>query len=358
MLAPPPLPRTLEASVRDLDSQKPEVRASAIHDLLRHARGDDAIRDRAIPLLRKRLDDAQSKVRAAAVVGLADLEAKEEVPLLLRAVDDDDAYVRQMALTALGELPDPRALPRVRRALTDKRAEMRYQAVIAFARISEDAKEIDQALLVATNDDDDAVVHIALRVAEERVDAGTPLEARLVTRAKALLDSPSPHLALVAAILLGKAGNEAGHPLVLRVVRGEKVNGQTPEKEDERAAVELAGELGLQAARPHLEKRAWGMMHFVRDTCVFHAKIALARMGHPRAIAEIMADLDSKRPDLLGGAVVAAGRARLVQARKLIERIPTVAVDPELVKEALSRLEPAERPEPPEPPELPEGDAS
>jgi ABC-type histidine transport system ATPase subunit len=92
-------------------------------------------------------------------------------------------------------------------------------------------------------------------------------------------------------------------------------------------------------------------MHFVRDTCVFHAKIALARMGHPRAIAEIMADLDSKRPDLLGGAVVSAGRARLVQAKKLIERIPTVAVDPELVREALSRLE---RPED----ERPEDDAS
>ena len=339
MLAPPPLPRTLEASVRDLDSAKPEIRASAIHDLLRHARGDAAVRERAIPLLQKRLDDEQSKVRAAAVVGLADLDAKEAVPKILRAVDDDDAYVRQMALTALGELPDPRSLPRVRRALTDDRPEMRYQAVIAFARIADDAKEIDRALLAATNDDDDAVVHIALRVAEERLDAGQPLEARMVTRAKALLDAPSPHLALAGAILLGKAGDEAGHPLILRVVRGEKVNGQAPEKEDERAAVELAGELGLDAARPYLEKRAWGVMHFVRDTCVFHAKIALARLGHPRAMAEIMADLDSKRPDLLGAAVVSAGRARLARARALIERIPTVAVDPELVREALARLD-------------------
>ena len=160
-----------------------------------------------------------------------------------------------------------------------------------------------------------------------------------MTRAKALLDSPSPHLALVSAILLGKAGDEAGHPLILRVVRGDKIKGQSPEKEDERAAVELAGELGLTAARPHLEKRAWGVMHFVRDTCVFHAKIALARMGHPRAIAEILTDLESKRPDVLGSAVVSAGRARLVKARKLIERLPTVAVDPELVREALARLD-------------------
>jgi HEAT repeat protein len=338
MLAPPQLPRNLEASVRDLDSARPEIRASAISDLLRHARGDEAVRERAIPLLQKRLDDEQSKVRAAAAVGLADLHASDAVPALLRAVDDDDAYVRQMVLNTLGELADPRALPRLRRALTDKRPEMRYQAIIAFARVADDAAEIGQALLAATNDDDDAVVHIALRVAEERLDAGKDVDPRLVTRAKALLESTSPHLALVAAIFLGKAGDDAGRALVLRVVRGEKIAGQAPEKEDERAAVELAGEIDLTDARPHLERRAWGMMHFVRDTCAFHAKIALARMGHPRAIAEILKDLDSDRPDVLAGAVVAAGRARLVKARPAIERIPTVAVDPELVREALSRL--------------------
>jgi HEAT repeat protein len=342
MLAPPQHPRTLEASVRDLDSARPEIRLSAIDDLLRHARGDDAVRTRAIPLLEKRLDDAQSRVRAAAAVGLADLSAKQAVPALLRAVDDDDAYVRQMALSALGELGDTRALPHLRRALTDKRPEMRYQAVIAFGRVADDTEELGQALLRATNDDDDAVVHIALRVAEERLDAGQPVDPRLVTRAKSLLDSSSPHLALVAAIYLGKAGDEAGRALLLRVVRGDKINGQAAEKEDERAAVELVGELGLDAAKPHLEKRAWGVMHFVRDTCAFHAKVALARMGHARAIAEILADLQSSRPDVLGGAVVAAGRARLAQARPLIERITRAAVDPELVREALERLAPDE----------------
>ncbi len=339
MLAPPPLPRTLEASVRDLDSARPEIRVSAIADLLRHARENSAVRERALPLLEKRLDDPQSKVRAAAAVALADLDAKDAVPALLRAVDDDDAYVRQMVLNTLGEIGDVRALPRLRRALNDKRPEMRYQAVIAFARVADDPAEIEQALLAATNDDDDAVVHIALRVAEERLDAGKPPEPRLVTRARALLDPAAPHLALVAAIFLGKSGDDGGNPLLLGVVRGEKVGGQAPEKEDERAAVELVGHLRLDEARPHLERRAWGMMHFVRDTCVFHAKVALAVMGHPRAVAEILADLDASRPDVLGAAVVAAGRARLEKARARLEKLPTAAVDPELVREALSRLE-------------------
>ena len=38
MLGPPPLPRNLEAAIRDLDSTRAEVRASAIEDLVRHAR--------------------------------------------------------------------------------------------------------------------------------------------------------------------------------------------------------------------------------------------------------------------------------------------------------------------------------
>jgi len=307
--------------------------------VLRHAREDDAVRTRAIPLLEMRLADVMPKVRAAAAVGLADLVASESVTALLRSVDDDDAYVRQMAVNALGELGDARALPRLRRALTDTRAEMRYQTIIAFARLCEDPGEVGRALLAATNDDDDAVVHIALRITEERLDDGKPVSELLVMRARALLESGSTHLKVVAAIMLGKAGEKDGNTLLLRVVRGDAIAGQTPEKEDERAAVELVGQLGLEEARPHLERRAWGLKRLVRDTCVFHAKIALARMGHPRAIDEIMKDLASVRPDVRGGAVVSAGRARLAQARPRIAALAEGAVDPELVKEALAQLD-------------------
>ena len=338
MLAPPPLPRNLEASFRDLDSQKAEIRASAIHDLLIHARVEASVKARAIPLLERRLTDAAPKVRAAAAVGLADLEAKAAVPALLLCVDDDDAYVRQMALVALGELDDGRSLPRLCRAVTDTRPEMRYQAIIALARVSKDDEEIGRQLLAATKDDDEAVQHIALRIAEERLDAGKPPGEKLLARAKALLEATSSHLVIAAAILLGKANDLAGRAVILRVVRGDKVRGQSVEKEDERAAVELAGELDLKEARTDLERRAWGMLRLVKDTCPFHAKIALAWMDHPRALAEIMADLDSPKPDVVSAAVVAAGRARLEQALPKIEALAEGAVDPELVSEALSRL--------------------
>ncbi|MBX3227985.1 MAG: HEAT repeat domain-containing protein [Labilithrix sp.] len=343
MLGPPLLPRNLEASVRDLDSKKPETRAAAIEDLVRHARGDESVRARAVPLVSKRLEDEQPMVRAAAAVALGDLDATESVTSLLLVMEDDSPHVRQMAINALGEIADARALPRLRRALKDARPEVRYQSVIAFARVGDESgakSEVDDAIFEASGDTDVAIAHIALRVAEERLDAGNRPEDRLLTRARGLADAAesSPQVALVAAILLAKAGDERGHALVARAVRGDKIGGRAAEKEDERAAVELAGELGMEDLVGHLERRTWGALRFVRDTCPFHARIALARMGHDRATKEILADLDSSKREVVEGAVVSAGRARLAAAKSKIERLTAAIADPELVREALEKL--------------------
>lgn len=342
MLSPPLLPRNLEASLRDLDSKKPEMRAAAIVDLVRHARGDEAVREKAIPLLAKRLEDEQGMVRSAAAVALGDLDATEAVTSLLVAVDDDAPHVRQMAINALGEIGDKRALPRLRRALKDSRPEVRYQTVIALPRIAEPS-EADDALLEAMNDADIAVVHIALRVAEERLDNGHAAEHRLLTKARALVNGSgkTPQVALVAAILLAKSGDERGHELVKRAAKGEKIGNLAPEKEDERAAVELSGELGFEDLIPALEKRTWGALRFVRDTCPFHARIALARMGHEKATKEILNELDSTRREVLEGAVVSAGRGRVRSAKSKLEALRDKAsndLDPELLREALAKL--------------------
>lgn len=342
MLGPPLLPRNLDASLRDLASERPDVRASAIGDLVRHARGDDEVRKDAVRRLGAILEDADPRVRAAAATALADLRANDAVCGLLVAAFDDDAYVRQMALNALGEIGDERALPRLRRALTDERPEVRYQTTIAFARIADqngDPSEVDDVLFAAVADDDPAVAHIALRVAEERLDQGRRPDERLLARARALTAGEgSAHVRLAGAILLAKAGDERGHDLVLRVVKGEKIGGQAADKEDERAAVELAGEIGATSVIPHLERRAWGAMRFVRDTCPFHARIALARLGHARARKEILEELGSSRREVLEGAVVSAGRARLKEAKALIDGLHGGVVDPELRDEALARL--------------------
>src|ERR1700690_1185688 len=132
MWLPSQLPRTFAACERDVHADKAEVRASAITDLVRHAK-DDEHRVRALELITAALKDSSAKVRATAAIALADAE-HAEIDTLLPAVDDDDDEVRQLAITALGEVGDVRAVPRLLRAAEDERPSMRYQAVIALAR--------------------------------------------------------------------------------------------------------------------------------------------------------------------------------------------------------------------------------
>ena len=348
MLAPPPRPRTLEASIRDLASAKPAIRASAIADLARHATSDEATRARAIPLFEKALHDETPGVRSAAAVALADLAAHEALPALLVAVEDADQHVRQMALSALGEIGDGRARQRIERALADARPEVRYQALIAFARIAKSQPDdVAAALERAMADKDDAIRYIALRIAEEQTLDFAPLNER----AHEALADAHDSVALAAALFLTRAelarerADEArpatpasldARKTVLKLIAGGM---RKPEREDEQAAVELAGDLEMREAIPDLERRVWGLGRVVRETCGWHAKIALARMGHPRATIEILADLGSWRRETRQAAVVAAGRARIAEARAKIEALNGGEVDPALVAAALDALD-------------------
>jgi HEAT repeat protein len=326
------------ASLRDLASDRAAVRASAIKDLARHAQADEAARARAIPLLERALkNDEHAQVRGAAAVALADVKGNEGLATLLAAVEDVDGYVRQMALSALGEIGDPRALPRIERALADERPEVRYQAIIAYARFAP-ADDVVPALVRATSDADPAIRYIALRLAEDRVDAahdGADAKGSLLARAKELLEDEAGEVRLAAAIHLAKSGDLSGRSLLLGVIAGTA----RAEPEDEREAVEIAGAVGLKEAVPHLERRAWGLARYVKETCAWSARIALARMGNARATSEILKDLESRRRDARDAAVVAAGRAKLVEARARIGAFAPGEVDADLVREALARLD-------------------
>src|SRR5580658_8081555 len=347
MLAPSPLPRSLEASFRDIGSDRAATRASAIRDLVRHALAAEAVRTRAIPALERLLrEDDAAGVRSEAAVAIADLGAREGLPALLISVEDADAAVRQMALAALGEIGDPRATQRLSRALRDARPEVRYQAVIAFARVAkDDPNEVAAALAHAMDDPDEAIRYIALRVAEEhRASIGAPSDDGLRARAEQLVEAPNIAIAVAAALYLARLGVSRGLEVVLDVV-AERAH--TPELEDEEACVELAGELLLEEAVPYLERRVWGARRVMRTvlswgagdrrSCAWHARIALARMNHPRARAEILADLASVRRETREAAVVAAGRAGLREARPALENLRG-SVEDALVNEALVRL--------------------
>ena len=317
MFSPSPLPRNLEASFRDLGSQRWETRVSAVKDVVRHARRSDATRARALPLLAHLLrDDPSSAVRSEAATALADINASEALPTLLLAVEDDDQHVRQMAIAALGEIRDARAGARLQRALVDSRPEVRYQAVIAFARVASDLSDIRDAVARAMSDTDPDIRYISLRVAEERLaDAGVDYDSerhtcaacseeariaiaslgdpRLVTRARELTSAPNATVAVAAGLYLARLGHPDGLATVVDVVAGTR---KTSELEDEAACVDCAGELGLRDAIPHLERRAWSPRTWVRAVLSFgsgdrssfawNARAALALLGHARARAE------------------------------------------------------------------------
>jgi HEAT repeat protein len=341
MFRPPPLPRTLEAALRDITSPKAAVRADAARELVPHA---GAARERVTRALEAALRDKDASVRAAAAIALADIDGREALPSLLVAVEDDDAHVRQMAITALGEIGDARATERLRRALSDERPEVRFQAVIAFPRVCARRADAAAALLKATHDSDAFVCHIALRMIEELgAKEDEPGEERGVDpealdRARALLTHASATVRVAAAILLARAGEDAGHDLLIKVARGKLA---TEDGEDEAAAIELCGELGLTGAQEGLERRAFGgVLGIGRDRFAWHARVALARMGHERATGEILRELGSRDRDRRTLAVAAVGRARIVSARALVEamRGDNERADAAAVDEALAAL--------------------
>jgi HEAT repeat protein len=349
-----PLPRSLEAALRDLGADKPAVRAASVRDLAAHgadtdAEGDaDATRQRIVrALLRTLRNDQAAEVRAVAATALADLRAIEGLSELLLAVEDDDALVRQMAISALGELGDSRSTERLRRALHDERAEVRFQAVMAYPRVSASREAALDALLAATSDPDALVCHIALRMTDELRGDDRP-DPRVLDRARALLDHRSSQVRVVCAVLLASERVERAErvehvdariaSILTKLATGEE---KTADPEDLAAGIELCGELALTDARRGLERRAFGgLLGLRRDPHAWHARVALARMGHERARREILRELGSADHDVRSLAVAAAGRARLQAAREPLLRMrgDDRRVDPRTVADALAAL--------------------
>jgi HEAT repeat protein len=288
------------------------VRRSAVGDLVDHAA---AARPRVLPVLERALRDDAAEVRAGAAVALSEIGGREALSSLLFAVEDDHPYVRQMAIASLGELGDVRATERLRRALSDERPEVRFQAVIAFCRVAPD--ETATVVASALVDADPSIRYIAIRVAEEHAEShAVPIESPLLARIGRLLEDGDPVVRVGAAVALGRSGDAAGSEILADVVAGKL---RTRELEDEATAVELAGEMGLRGTEKELERRAFGLRRFRTETFAWQATVALARMGHLRARSQIVRDLTSWSRDRRTLAVAAAGRARLHEARPLIE---------------------------------------
>lgn len=338
-----PLPRTLEAALRDLDETNASVRRSAIRDLRPHAaqQKSPAITHALIKALR----DKDPAVRTEAAYIAGDMAIADCLPALLIAVDDPHSGVRQAAIDALGQLGDGRATGRLTRALRDERADVRFQAVIALARVSPESGL--EAVLRACHDEDAHVRYIALRVAEEMCsdddltsEGHVELHEELAKAVREALNDEDAHVRLAAAILLGRAGEPAGAQVLIDVLEDRL---QRVEPEDESAAVSLAGSLKLHEAIPALQRRAFGLRRFARERYAWLATVSLALLGDERARGRITSDLNAWSRNRRTMAVVAAGKAKILEARESIERMQgnERMADQDAVQEALQALDKA-----------------
>jgi HEAT repeat protein len=340
------LPRTLSAAERDVQSREAKVRLSALADLGRFT--EEPARSSAVALVRQSLRDADLEVRARALLVLADLRAEECTDELLRLLGDAQPRVRQMTLVALGELARPGdavVLGRVGAFLTVAEPALRYQALAAWARLQ---PEPPVEVLVERSTDADAEVRaLALRLAQERwLDVGRALPPQILHAASARLADDSPHVRLLAAILLGRAARwaertpaerEAAERILLEAVDRRR---GISEPIDEQEAIELCGALPIEAARRALRRRAFGLWGTSRDPFALQAKVALALLGDERARDSILAGLSARSWHVRSASAEAAARARLVEA---LPRIAALKGDPEmdaeLLDQAIARLE-------------------
>ena len=340
MFALTPLPRTLEAAVRDFAHPKLEVRLSALRELVRHARGGEP---RAASALAAALRDPLETIRAEAALGLADAECRESAGALAElALGDSAPRVRQMALLALGELgsSDAGAVDRaVAHALGSELPAERFQALLAAHQLA--LPEAREAVVHAMEDQDAEVRILALRVARAEFEAERALPEPALARARAALSAEEPSVRRAAALTLAEFRDTSGKSVLLELVRGDR---PAPSLEDAQAAIELSAELGLGEARPALERRAFA--RFGRDPLAYDARIALARLGDERAKARILEALSAWTRDGRTLAVAAAGRARLGEARARLQSFEghPERADPRAVTEALALLDEVAQP--------------
>ncbi len=322
MFGPTPLPRTFDASLRDVVSEHARVRVSAFVDLARYAFDDAPSRSRAVAAIERGvLRDDDARVRVAAVEAAAEWRASELVPALVVAVEDDAPLVGELAVRALGELGDARAIPKMRRLLADERPELRFQAIGAWCKLPH-AAEIDrfgpvlERMRCETNR---KVAVMALRAFDERVEHES-FEA-VAGDLETFLRSSLEHLEteLIAALVLAKRGDAEGRRVVVARLNARPLPGSVPTEDDREAAL-LAGRLRGSEAVPARARRAHGIGRFVADTCSTEALVALAALGDARSSRDLAKLVRRARGPAFAALVQMLARARVAGALPLVEK--------------------------------------
>lgn len=334
MFGTAPWPRCLAAALRDAEDPKPAVRRSAVGDLARLTHG--AEHPAVVAALGRRLsDDAEPSVRAMAALAAAEGGVTELEDVLVLALSDPSVEVQRHALLALGELCDPdshAAVEHIRERVTSPMPALRYQALVALSLIEPGASHA--ALFAATDDSDEEVRWVALRLLDETWAVAAPFAREQLEQLSVRLRDPSPRVALRAAVLLARSSVDAAIVLILRAIS----SGRGLEREERQRAIEVAGELRLEAARPRLTRLA--RCGWFEGPHGWAATVALAQLGDPASQRAVRDELGSREMDRRVRAVLAVEH---LGAPDGVEWLLPLAdgnsgVDPELIRSTIERM--------------------
>ena len=277
---------TLEAALRDLASGSPKARAMAAHAL-----GDvtDPVeKRRAVDALVRALDDDRPEVRMEACAALGEMRDAGALPHLIKRLDDGVAPVRQHAAIALGTLRHPDGFEPIASALREGPADLRFQAATSLAEI-DSARAFD--LVVAALGDRDAQVvgAAALSVGAIAKDDSERRE-RAVAALNAKLDHSKVETRFDVAYALAELGDASGKDVLIGALDDpDRAWDAVSALAELRAIEELAQAIEAKATPPEARVLAAGKLYALRGEDAAAREVLLgalgSRKGHVRGLA-------------------------------------------------------------------------
>ncbi len=201
---------TFEAALRDVANGSPKARAMAAHAL-----GDvtDPVeKRRAVDALVRALDDDRPEVRAEACASLGDLGEQSTLPHLVKRLGDGVPQVRQNAAIALGTFANPEAFEPLAEALREGPADLRYQAATSLVEVDE--KRAFDPVLVALDDKDPQVVGAAALSVGAIGKTDETKKARALAALTGKLDHPDAGARFEVAYALSELGDGSGRSIL------------------------------------------------------------------------------------------------------------------------------------------------
>lgn len=199
---------TIDAALRDLATGSAKARAFAAQALGDVT--DPTAKRRAVEALVKALDDDLPEVRAEACGSLGELGDPSAIPAITKRLDDGAPVVRQHAAIALGTIGHPNGFEPLATALREGPADLRFQAATSLAEIDE-KRAIDP--LLAALDDKDPQVTGAVALA-----LGALKEPRTIEPLAAKLAHPDPVTRFDVAYALADLGDDRGRSVLVAQV--------------------------------------------------------------------------------------------------------------------------------------------